>query len=141
MAQASAEACFEWTREYIHGRTAFGKPLSAMQTIRHKMAGMKTDLAAGRALVLRSSTLNAILFLHCCGIPLSTPFAHHVRSQPVLIPPQADMCLELHKDGRLDSATASMCKIFCTDLQNKVFLHALHFPPFSRAFLHILALP
>lgn len=31
-----------------------------------------------------------------------------------------DRCLELHRDGRLDTAMASMCKSHCTDLEVKV---------------------
>lgn len=32
----------------------------------------------------------------------------------------ADRCLELLRDRKLDTATASMAKYWCTDLQNKV---------------------
>ena len=53
---AAAEACFEWTRDYIKvqlrqqinfllmnikERKAFGAPIANLQTIRHKMAEMK----------------------------------------------------------------------------------------------------
>merc|ERR1712185_646150 len=40
MAQASAEACFEWTREYVKDRKAFGKHLVDLQTIKHRLATM-----------------------------------------------------------------------------------------------------
>jgi long-chain-acyl-CoA dehydrogenase len=51
------------------------------QTIRHKMAEIKTELAVGRAFV--------------------------------------DQCVKLHNEKNLDSATASMCKYWITDLQCK----------------------
>lgn len=46
---ASAEACFEWTRNYVKERKAFGTPLAEKQIIRHKLAELKTDLTVGRA--------------------------------------------------------------------------------------------
>jgi len=46
---AGAEAIFEETRKYLKERQAFGGPLIKQQTIRHKMAEMKTELAVGRA--------------------------------------------------------------------------------------------
>lgn len=45
---AAAEACFEWTRDYIKERKAFGAPIANLQTIRHKMAEMKTEICIGR---------------------------------------------------------------------------------------------
>lgn len=48
MALASAEACFEWTRSFVKERVAFGKPLLDKQTIKHRLAAMKTDIAIGR---------------------------------------------------------------------------------------------
>ncbi len=53
----------------------------AVQTIRHKLAEIKTELAVGRAFV--------------------------------------DQCVKLHNEKKLDSATASMCKYWITDLQCK----------------------
>lgn len=82
MAIAAAEANFEWTRDYVKNRKAFGKTLLNLQTIRHKLAELKTEICVGRAF--------------------------------------ADQCIELHSQGRLDSATASMAKYWLTDLQCKV---------------------
>jgi len=82
MAIAAAEACFEWTRTYTHERKAFGKTINTFQTIRHKLAEIKTELTVGRTFL--------------------------------------DNCLLLHKERRLDTATASMAKYWATDLQNKV---------------------
>ena len=46
---AASESCFEITRSYVTERKAFGKPISALQTIRHNMAEIKTELAVARA--------------------------------------------------------------------------------------------
>lgn len=48
MAVASAEACFEWTRTYVKERKAFGNPLLNLQTIKHRMAELKTELTVAR---------------------------------------------------------------------------------------------
>ncbi|CAD5120063.1 DgyrCDS8645 [Dimorphilus gyrociliatus] len=48
-AQAQAEFMFEETRKYVKERKAFGKTLSNLQTIQHKLAEMKSEIAVGRA--------------------------------------------------------------------------------------------
>jgi long-chain-acyl-CoA dehydrogenase len=48
MALASAEACFEWTRTFVKDRKAFGAPLSNLQTIKHRLATIKTEVVIGR---------------------------------------------------------------------------------------------
>ena len=45
------ENAFELTRQYTSERKAFGGSLSKMQTIRHKMADIKTDIVTCRVLV------------------------------------------------------------------------------------------
>lgn len=82
MSTANCEWMFETTRDYVKQRKAFGKTISALQTIQHKLAEMKTKIA-----VTRSFT---------------------------------DQCLEMHVQGKLDGAMASMNKYWCTDLQNEV---------------------
>jgi len=79
---ATAEACFEWTRTFVKERKAFGSTISSLQTVKHRMATMKTEICIGRTFV--------------------------------------DRCLELHKDKKLDNATASMAKYWLSDLQQKV---------------------
>lgn len=49
MSVAKAEMMFETTRDYVMERKAFGKPISAMQDIRQKLAHMKTEITMGRA--------------------------------------------------------------------------------------------
>lgn len=47
-AVVAAEAAIEWTLDHLQGRNAFGKPLSALQTIRHRMAELHTETTVGR---------------------------------------------------------------------------------------------
>ena len=46
---AFAERMFEETREYVMNRKAFGKTISSLQTVQHKLAEMKTNIAVCRA--------------------------------------------------------------------------------------------
>ena len=48
---ASCEWMFEETKNYINTRKAFGKTLGALQTIQHKMAEIKTNIAVARAFI------------------------------------------------------------------------------------------
>jgi len=73
---------FETTRDYVKNRKAFGKTLSHLQTIQHRLAEMKTKIALTRSFT--------------------------------------DNCLEMHSNGKLDGAMASMNKYWCSDLQNQV---------------------
>lgn len=82
MGVAGSEAAFEWTREYVTERKAFGKSLKKLPTIQFELAEMKTEIAVARAFL--------------------------------------DQCLELHNEGRLDVASASMAKYYGSDLQNKI---------------------
>ena len=47
-ATSHLEFAFEATREYTKERMAFGGPLSNLQTIRHSMAEIKTDIVQSR---------------------------------------------------------------------------------------------
>jgi long-chain-acyl-CoA dehydrogenase len=48
MGIASAEACYEWTRSFVKERKAFGNTISGLQTVRHKLAEMKTEICVAR---------------------------------------------------------------------------------------------
>lgn len=50
-AQAAAEAVFDTTRQYTKDRHAFGRPIGAFQTMRHKLAELYTEISVGRAFV------------------------------------------------------------------------------------------
>ncbi|XP_018022177.1 long-chain specific acyl-CoA dehydrogenase, mitochondrial isoform X2 [Hyalella azteca] len=49
MSTANCEWQFETTREYVKQRKAFGKTLSNLQTIQHKLAELKTKISVTRA--------------------------------------------------------------------------------------------
>ncbi|XP_071824746.1 long-chain specific acyl-CoA dehydrogenase, mitochondrial-like [Apostichopus japonicus] len=46
--QAHSECMFEMTRDYVKQRKAFGRTLSNLQTIQHRLAEMKTELCVAR---------------------------------------------------------------------------------------------
>lgn len=58
-AVSAAEAIYEDTRKYIHERKAFGQSIAKIQTIKHKMAEMKTSIVVGRAFADRCVELLA----------------------------------------------------------------------------------
>lgn len=49
VAVAAAEAAVNWTVDYVEQRYAFGKPISALQNTRFKLAEAKTEVAVARA--------------------------------------------------------------------------------------------
>jgi alkylation response protein AidB-like acyl-CoA dehydrogenase len=51
----AARASLEASIEYVQGRSQFGKPISAFQTIQFKLADMATDLEAARLMVLNAA--------------------------------------------------------------------------------------
>lgn len=81
-AVAAAEGALLDTIRYCQERVAFGKPLSALQNTRFRLAECFTEVQMGR------------IFL--------------------------ERCIELHLQGKLDSATASMAKFALTDMQCRV---------------------
>eukprot|EP00604_Paraphysomonas_vestita_P001806 CAMPEP_0174821294 /NCGR_PEP_ID=MMETSP1107-20130205/6194_1 /TAXON_ID=36770 /ORGANISM="Paraphysomonas vestita, Strain GFlagA" /LENGTH=221 /DNA_ID=CAMNT_0016038155 /DNA_START=521 /DNA_END=1183 /DNA_ORIENTATION=- len=50
---AAAEALFEITRSYVKDRKAFGNTISSLQTVKHRLAEMKTEICIGRTFVDR----------------------------------------------------------------------------------------
>ncbi len=46
-AMGAAEFCLHVTRDYVGGRTLFGRPLSARQLVQKKLADMSTEIALG----------------------------------------------------------------------------------------------
>ena len=55
---SAAEGALESTIGYIQEREAFGKPISHMQTIRHKIAELSTDVQMGRVFMDRCLELH-----------------------------------------------------------------------------------
>ena len=48
VAAAACENMFEMTRDYVMNRKAFGRTVSALQTVQHKLAELKTSIAVCR---------------------------------------------------------------------------------------------
>jgi len=87
---ATAEACYEWTRTYIKERKAFGGTLSSLQTVRHKMAEMKTEITIGRTFMDR------MLVLHKdkqCTSSMASMAKYWLSDLQNKV---ADQCLQLH---------------------------------------------
>ncbi|MEI8324437.1 MAG: acyl-CoA dehydrogenase family protein [Betaproteobacteria bacterium] len=50
---AAAQAALEWTVAYSRERRAFGQPIGDFQTVAHKLAEMKTEIAVGQVFIDR----------------------------------------------------------------------------------------
>merc|ERR1712159_67810 len=90
MSVAKAEMMFEVTRDYIKERKAFGKPISAMQDIRQKMAHLKTDISMGRAFT------DQCIEQHQDGRLTTVAASMAKYSMTELEGRVADMCVQLH---------------------------------------------
>ncbi len=53
MAVSAAEAALAWTLDYVRERRVFGDSLSSLQTVRHGLAGLKTEIQVARVFVDR----------------------------------------------------------------------------------------
>jgi acyl-CoA dehydrogenase len=53
---AGAQATFEYALQYARDRTAFGRPISSFQVIKHRLVDMANKIAAVRALVYETCT-------------------------------------------------------------------------------------
>lgn len=51
VATGACEFMFEETRNYVNQRKAFGKYISSLQTIQHKLAELKTSICVGRGFI------------------------------------------------------------------------------------------
>lgn len=90
MGVAAAEACFEWTRTYVKERKAFGKHLVDLQTIRHKLAELKTEVVIGRTFVDQCLELHAEERLDGGMASMAKYWATDLQSRV------ADECVQLH---------------------------------------------
>jgi alkylation response protein AidB-like acyl-CoA dehydrogenase len=48
---AHAQAAFDWALEYVKERRAFGQPIGSFQTVKHRMAEMRTELDVAQTYV------------------------------------------------------------------------------------------
>jgi hypothetical protein len=91
MGQSSAEAVFELTRAYAKERKAFGKPLEALQTVRHKLYVPLRRWSCGpqrqcNVHALTRSRLFSFLWLSA-----------EIKTELAVGRAFVDKCLELHK--------------------------------------------
>lgn len=56
-AVAAAQAALEWTLEYTRERRAFGKAVADFQTVAHRLAEIKTEIAVGQVFIDRCIAL------------------------------------------------------------------------------------
>ncbi|KNC87081.1 long-chain specific acyl-CoA dehydrogenase, mitochondrial [Sphaeroforma arctica JP610] len=114
MGVAAAEAVFELTRDYVKERKAFGKPLVALQTIRHKLAELKTDICQARSFIDNCIELHSIGKLDTATASMAkvvgTDLQHKV----------ADECVQLH-GGWGYMSEYPVCKAFLDGRVQKIY--------------------
>lgn len=89
-AQASAEAAFDIARDYVKNRQAFGRPVAAFQTMRHRLAELQTELSVGRTFVdecLKAEAAGALTPMAAAGAKL---WVSEMCSRVI------DQCVQMH---------------------------------------------
>lgn len=89
-ALSTAEAAYEWTVEHTTGRKAFGARLADLQTVRFKLAEMKTELTVARAFLDRSIEQHLRGELDVPGAAMAKWWLSELEGRIV------DQCLQLH---------------------------------------------
>eukprot|EP00697_Spironema_sp_BW2_P004688 gnl/Spiro4/16365_TR8784_c0_g1_i1.p2 gnl/Spiro4/16365_TR8784_c0_g1~~gnl/Spiro4/16365_TR8784_c0_g1_i1.p2 ORF type:complete len:431 (-),score=155.80 gnl/Spiro4/16365_TR8784_c0_g1_i1:68-1327(-) len=90
MAVAAAEANFENTRKYTKERKAFGKTIADLQTSKHKLAEMKTEICVARAFIDRCLVLHAERRLDSQMASMAKYYCTDLQNKI------ADRCVQLH---------------------------------------------
>lgn len=90
LAVSAAEACYEWTRAYVKDRKAFSGSLSDLQTIRHKLADLKTEIAVSRAFADKCLSLHAEKQLDNEMASMAKLWCTQTQNKV------ADACLQMH---------------------------------------------
>ncbi|RUS78937.1 hypothetical protein EGW08_013315 [Elysia chlorotica] len=90
MAIASCEFMFEETRKYVKERKAFGKTLSKLQVIQHKLAEIKTETAIGRAFMDQCLEIHNTRGLDSSTASMAKYWASDLQNKV------ADRCVQLH---------------------------------------------
>ncbi|XP_074653072.1 long-chain specific acyl-CoA dehydrogenase, mitochondrial-like [Tubulanus polymorphus] len=88
--QANAEFMFEETRNYVKQRKAFGKTISHLQTIQHKLAEIKTEICVSRAFVDQCYDLHSKKKLDSGMASMAKYYVTDLQNKV------ADRCLQLH---------------------------------------------
>ena len=87
---AHCEWMFEETRNYVNSRKAFGRTLSGLQTIQHKMAELKTQIAVCRAFIDQCIELHDVALLDNSMASMAKYYATDLENKI------AAECLQLH---------------------------------------------
>ncbi|BFZ22245.1 hypothetical protein BsWGS_25284 [Bradybaena similaris] len=87
---ASCEFMFEETRKYVRERKAFGKTLSKLQTVQHKLAEMKTEIAVGRAFIDQCMEIHNTRGLDSSTASMAKYWASDLQNKI------ANQCVQLH---------------------------------------------
>jgi len=87
---AHCEWMFEETRNYVNSRKAFGRTLSGLQTIQHKMAELKTQIAVCRAFIDQCIELHDVGLLDNSMASMAKYYATDLENKI------AAECLQLH---------------------------------------------
>ncbi|XP_054479530.1 long-chain specific acyl-CoA dehydrogenase, mitochondrial [Anoplopoma fimbria] len=90
MAIAACEFMFEETRNYVMQRKAFGKTISHLQTVQHKLAELKTEICVGRVFVDNCLQLHAEKRLDAATASMAKFWASDLQNKV------ATQCLQLH---------------------------------------------
>ncbi|XP_007421732.1 long-chain specific acyl-CoA dehydrogenase, mitochondrial [Python bivittatus] len=90
MAIASCEFMFEETRNYVKQRKAFGKTISHLQTVQHKLAELKTQICIGRTFLDNCIDLHSRKCLDSVTASMAKYWASDLQNNV------ATQCLQLH---------------------------------------------
>lgn len=90
MAIASCEFMFEETRNYVMQRKAFGRTVSHLQTIQHKLAELKTEICVGRAFLDSCLQLHSERRLDSATASMAKFWASDLQNKV------ATQCLQMH---------------------------------------------
>ncbi|MFZ6674035.1 acyl-CoA dehydrogenase family protein [Undibacterium sp. Xuan67W] len=87
---AAAQAALEWTIQYTRDRKAFGKSVIDFQTVSHKLAEMKTEIAVGQVFIDRCIELKLANRLDAETASMAKYWATEMQFNVM------DQCVQLH---------------------------------------------
>ncbi|XP_039208893.1 long-chain specific acyl-CoA dehydrogenase, mitochondrial isoform X1 [Crotalus tigris] len=90
IAISSCEFMFEETRNYVKQRKAFGKTISHLQTVQHKLAELKTQICVGRTFLDNCIDLHSRKCLDSATASMAKYWASDLQNNV------ATQCLQLH---------------------------------------------
>ena len=90
MGVSSAEMAFETTRDYVTERKAFKGTLGDLQTVKHKLAEIKTNVCVGRAFVDQCIDLHSRHELESPQASMAKYWCTDLQNSV------ADQCVQLH---------------------------------------------